>query len=136
MGRPWDTVEMDELTDDQVAELKQALLALQDELRGLLASTREGSKPIDLDEPIGRLTRMDAIQQQKMTAAHRRSFEVRLEQVKQALGFVERGEYGECRKCEEPIGYPRLSARPESPFCVACQDAIDRGTLLFCLQFF
>ena len=31
-----------------------------------------------------------------------------------------------CRRCEEPIGYKRLSARPESPYCLDCQDEIDR----------
>ena len=53
---------MDELTAEQIEELGQALRALRAELEGLLEATREGTRPVDLDEPIGRLTRMEAIQ--------------------------------------------------------------------------
>ncbi len=95
-------------------------------MTGLLDRSREGARPVSLDEPIGRLTRMDAIQQQSMSAANRRQLDLRLRQVVQALGLVQRGDYGLCRRCEGAIGYARLCARPESPYCLACQDAIDR----------
>ena len=88
--------------------------------------SRDGARPVDLDEPIGRLTRMDAIQQQHMTAAGRRETELRLRQIEQALSLVARDEYGLCRSCDDPIGIRRLEARPESPYCVDCQDRIDR----------
>jgi len=117
---------MDELTDEQVAELKQSLVVLRDELRQLLDATREGTRPVDLDEPIGRLTRMDAMQQQSMSVANRRSHNLRLQLVNQALTAIERDEYGICRRCDDPIGYKRLTVRPESPFCIDCQDEIDR----------
>lgn len=117
---------MDDLDREQVAELKARLVGLRDELKRLLASTREGTRPVDLDEPIGRLTRMDAIQQQSMSAANRRSHAIRAQLVEQALRAIERDEYGLCRRCEEPIGYQRLCARPESPYCLDCQDEIDR----------
>jgi DnaK suppressor protein len=118
--------EAEELTRPQIEELSTRLEQLQDELEALLDRTRSDSRPVDLDEPIGRLTRMDAIQQQSMSAAGRRQTDLRLRQVRQALMLVRRGEYGLCRRCDEPIGYPRLSARPESPYCLACQDEIDR----------
>ena len=117
---------MDELTNEQVTELKQILVGLRDELKQLLAATKEGTRPVALDEPIGRLTRMDAMQQQSMSAANRRSHDLRLQQVNQALNAIERDEYGFCRRCDDPIGYKRLTARPESPYCLDCQDAIDR----------
>ncbi len=116
---------MNELTPGQAQELEAALRALCTKLEPLIESTREGTRPVDLDEPIGRLTRMDAMQQQSMSAANRRDYELRLRQVQQALSLIERDEYGLCRKCEEPIGYPRLRARPESPFCLDCQKEID-----------
>ncbi len=116
----------EELTDDQVSRLGLALNELRDELRRMLSISREAARPVDLDEPIGRLTRIDAIQQQHMTAASRREFDLRLRQVQQALGAIARGEYGQCRRCDEPIGFRRLEARPESPYCVECQDEVDR----------
>ncbi len=117
---------MDELTPEQVEELTRALVALKTELEGLLDVTREDTRPVDLDEPIGRLTRIDAIQQQKMAAAQRQQHDLRLRQVLQALAAADRGEYGLCKRCEDPISYRRLQARPESPYCLDCQDEIDR----------
>ena len=117
---------MEELTKDQVAEMRQALEALKAELEELLSTTRDASRPVDVDEPIGRLTRVDAIQQQSMSVASRRGYDLRLRQVCQALRLVQRGDYGLCRRCKEPIGHARLAARPESPYCLDCQDDIDR----------
>ncbi len=119
---------MEDLTEGQIAELKIRLSTLSDELTASLESTRDDTRPVSLEEPIGRLTRMDAIQQQSMSAAIRRQTDLRLRQVAQALELARRGEYGLCRRCEEPIGYARLSARPESPYCLGCQDEIDRKT--------
>ncbi len=117
---------MDDLNNEQIEDRRRALVSLEEELCRLLQATKEGTQVVDLDEPIGRLTRMDAIQQQHMSAANRRSVDLRLRQVRQALELVERGEYGLCRRCDDPIGFPRLEARPESPYCLVCQDEIDR----------
>ena len=57
---------MDDLTDQERRELLADLASLVDEIERILSGVEEGSRPVDLDEPIGRLSRMDAIQQQKM----------------------------------------------------------------------
>ena len=117
---------MDDLTSKQIEDRRGALERLEAELRQSLQATKEGTQVVDLDEPIGRLTRMDAIQQQNVSAANRRSADLRLRQVLQALELIQRGEYGRCRRCDDGIAYPRLEARPESPYCIECQDEIDR----------
>ena len=89
----------------------------------MLELSKDGAKPVELSEPIGRLTRMDAIQQQMMTKASRETYQRKLRQVKVALEAMERDDYGYCRSCEEPIAFARLKARPETPFCLSCQDA-------------
>ena len=61
-----------------------------------------------------------------MTAANRRDHDLRLRQVLQALTAIEQNRYGLCRRCEHPIGYQRLQARPESPYCLDCQNEIDQ----------
>lgn len=116
---------MDALTDPQAAELAATLQALETELETALADTGDDSKPVDLGLPIGRLSRMDAMQQQSMAKAGRAAYQRRLAQVRLARSAVADGEYGYCRDCAEPIGYPRLSARPEAPFCVACQERLE-----------
>ena len=117
---------MNDLTESQLDELKASLAALIEKLEGLLISTRENTRPVELDEPIGRLTRMDAIQQQNMSGAQRHAFDIRLRQARQSLGLMDRDQYGLCRRCTDVIGYARLSARPESPYCLDCQDEIDQ----------
>ena len=117
---------MNELIAKQVTELKASLETLKGELERLMDMSREGTRTVELDQPIGRLTRMDAIQQQKMATANRHGHSVRLQQVLQALAAMDSGRYGACLRCEDPIGYPRLQARPESPYCLDCQDEIDR----------
>lgn len=109
-----------------MTELRAALVALRDEMRSLLDRSRDGARPVNLDEPIGRLSRMDAIQAQSVTAANRRSYDLRLQLVQQALAAMERGRYGMCRRCDDPIGFPRLRARPEAPYCLDCQEQVDR----------
>lgn len=116
-------VDPDELTSERVATLRSLLLTLRDELRATVADSADSVKPVDLDEPIGRLSRMDAMQQQQMASANRDSARVRLAQVNTALRHVEDDEYGLCVECEEPIGFRRLSVQPESQLCLACKSS-------------
>ena len=114
------------LTAEELELLRHALTEGRTRLQELLRISKEGAKPVGLDEPIGRLSRMDAIQQQQMTKANRSSYEIKLRQIQAALHAFDKDEYGFCRSCEEPIGYRRLKARPETPFCLECQDARER----------
>lgn len=118
---------MDDLTPEQREELHRDLEALRDALEQALGEAREGARPVSLDNPIGRVSRVDALQQQAMAQANRRSLELRLGQARQALAALVEGEYGSCRKCEEPIAYRRLKSRPETPFCVDCQRGRETG---------
>ncbi|HEV3069304.1 MAG TPA: TraR/DksA C4-type zinc finger protein [Streptosporangiaceae bacterium] len=43
-----------------------------------------------------------------------------------ALGRIERGDYGVCADCGSPIPEGRLDARPEAARCVGCQSRRDR----------
>ena len=116
----------DELTPKQLDEFKRTLEALCEELDDLLKSSISASDTVSLDQPIGRISRIDAIQQQKMAKANRQNHTIRLQQVNAALVAMNAGEYGECRECEEDIGYGRLQARPEAPLCLTCQQAAER----------
>lgn len=114
---------IDELTTDQIEELQGELLRERERLEELLRQSKVDTLPVEPSEAIGRLTRMDAIQQQEMAKASRATYGTKLRQVRAALEAFGRDEYGYCRSCEEPVGYRRLKARPESPFCLSCQDA-------------
>jgi DnaK suppressor protein len=116
---------MAHLTQEQLAAFRERLLEAKESIEKLLAGSA-GERPIETSgSTIGRLTRMDAMQMQAMAQMSRRQLDVRLQQIAQALAALERGTYGVCRLCKEPIGVTRLEALPEAPFCVFCQEGIE-----------
>lgn len=53
--------------------------------------------------------------------AGRQAAQHRLALAEGARQRIAEGEYGECVGCSEEIGFARLKARPETPFCIGCQ---------------
>jgi DnaK suppressor protein len=118
---------MKALDSSQIEELQADLETLEENIDRILGLMKEGTRPVDLDEPIGRLTRMDALQAQSLARSSRQGLEVKRSQVASALAEIEEGGYGLCRRCEGPIGFRRLKVRPETPFCVRCQEKLEEG---------
>ncbi len=52
-----------------------------------------------------------------------------LQEVEDALTRIEEGEFGVCEECGEPIHKKRLDAVPWARYCLACQEAFDKGRL-------
>ena len=118
---------MEELTVDEIDGRHADLLELNERL-SLIAALGEGEEtPVDLDQPIGRLSRMDAIAQQNMADANRRSARLRIQRIQTAIRRIVDGEYGDCLECGELIGLQRLKVQPESPFCILCQSQREAG---------
>ena len=116
-----------QLVDAEREELRRDLEVLADELHAMLAGSTEAARPVELDQPaIGRVSRVDAIQQQKMLQANRSALSARAQRVQSALARLADDEYGECVGCGQEIGYKRLKARPESLYCIGCQTARER----------
>lgn len=53
-----------------------------------------------------------------------RKIESSLHDVRRARERMQKGEYGMCRYCKQPIDERRLIARPESSSCVACKEEL------------
>ena len=116
-----------ELTRSQIEALGKKIEQRKIELVEQLSRGADAAKPVKLDQSaVGRVSRMDAMQGQAMAKATRHGMERQLAQCNAALSALSRGEYGMCRQCEEPIGWDRLNAKPESPFCLSCQSATER----------
>ncbi len=110
------------LTPNQSRSLKARLISLQTSLLGQYEAGKSAADTVVLDQTkIGRLSRMDAMQQQNMAQSTIRSIEQRLRAVNIALAKVESGDYGYCDECGEDIGFERLKVQPEAPCCFACQ---------------
>ena len=50
-----------------------------------------------------------------------------LRNARAALRRIEEGNFGTCQECDEDIHPKRLAAVPWAPFCIRCQEAIDRS---------
>lgn len=118
---------MADLTSEQVAELEEELESLRGELSEQLDRAKDSTATVSLDQTlVGRVSRMDAMQQQSVALSTRTFTEQKLRKVLAALRAIAENEYGFCRRCDEPIGYPRLRAQPEANLCINCQDGVDR----------
>ena len=108
------------MEDAERDELRAALVALREALARQLASSDAAAQPVDLDEPIGRLSRMDAIQQQHMAKAGLSREQEKLTRVRYALSIIDDPGFGNCEACKKPIGIDRLLFQPEILLCVRC----------------
>lgn len=49
------------------------------------------------------------------------ALETRLREVRLALERMDKGNYGQCQKCGQPVSTERLLASPEAKFCDKCK---------------
>ncbi len=117
-----------ELDTEQINYLGKQLKLKAAELEAQVEESRQNAEPVALDQQsVGRVSRIDAIQQQQMAVANREQSKLLLKRVYDALRRVESAEYGFCLQCGEAIGFPRLEAQPFTPLCLDCQSAMERG---------
>ena len=106
--------------DDARAALKQRLAEL-DRLDGL---SEEGRAPVALQQDsVGRLSRMDAMQQQAMAQAEERRRRAERARINAALARMDEGEWGYCGSCAEAITAGRLRNDPSVVQCLDCAAA-------------
>lgn len=102
-------------------QARATLLALREELRQLSAMTAGARETVMLDQnTVGRLSRMDSIQQRAMAQATERQRASELAKIDAALKRLEEGEYGYCVVCGEEIGDKRLRIDPAASHCINC----------------
>lgn len=88
--------------------------------RKLVEEYRELTKPVEPENAIGRISRMDAIQNKSVTEAALRKNKEKLEKLEYALSKVDEEDFGICSNCKKPIPVGRLLIMPQSRTCVAC----------------
>ncbi|OUS06028.1 hypothetical protein A9Q81_04650 [Gammaproteobacteria bacterium 42_54_T18] len=119
---------MDELSKHQETTLHCKLLEQKNTLKGHLVNNADTSKPVQLDQQaLGRVSRIDAIQQQEMAIANRANQELTLVKVMKALRRIQEDDYGYCQECDKCIPYERLLIKPETNLCIQCQSALENN---------
>lgn len=86
----------------------------------LVSDYKEASKPVSPENAIGRISRMDAINNKSITESALRQAENKLIKLRQALEKVGTKDFGICIKCKQPIPLGRILLMPESSKCVNC----------------
>ncbi len=98
--------------------------ALEMRLKEIDAATVEADIAADtvaLDQSsVGRLTRMDAMQQQAMAAGMRERLESQRVGLNAALNRIAAGSYGLCCQCAVEMDEERLNSDPAAVFCAEC----------------
>lgn len=89
-------------------------------LESKIQELRELTKPIAPDDSIGRVSRMDAINNRSVNEAQLRTAEEKLKTVNYAIENFDNPDFGNCRQCGGEIPFGRLMVMPGSSLCVRC----------------
>ncbi|MBT3586002.1 MAG: hypothetical protein HN509_13935 [Halobacteriovoraceae bacterium] len=101
-------------------ELRKIISDSVTKLDSDIVRLKELTKPIPPDPAIGRLTRMEAINEKSVNEAALHQAELRLEKLHHAQNNIDSEEFGECQECGEEIGLKRLKTVPEAIVCMEC----------------
>lgn len=80
------------------------------------------TKPVAPENSIGRISRMDAINNKSVADATLRSARRKLNNLNLALSKIDSPEFGNCSRCKRPIPPARLMYMPQSTRCIHCAD--------------
>lgn len=96
--------------------LEDALLEVEEYLK----SSEEAAAAVAPDKSLGRLSRMEAMQDQQLVMEMRRRKKRQLAEIKSAFSRLENGDYGICIFCGAEISCERLEVYPEAHSCIHC----------------
>jgi DnaK suppressor protein len=88
--------------------------------RELVLKYRELTQPISPENAIGRISRMDAINNKSVNDAALRKAELKLSNLQIALGKIDDADFGICIRCKKPIPMGRILLLPQAITCVNC----------------
>ena len=107
--------------DIDLKEFQEALQKRLESIESGQADKKDDTAPLELDQArTGRLSRMDAMQQQAMSRAASRLAEQERRRIYKALERMKQGDYGYCVNCDEEIAEGRLRFDPSVATCIEC----------------
>lgn len=105
---------------EKIEEIRQLILNEISKTESLIEEYKEMTKPVAPDVAIGRISRMDAINNKSVTEASLRQAVGKLKSLEVVYSQIGTPEFGLCMRCKTPIPLGRIMVRPESLFCVRC----------------
>ncbi|MDC0272255.1 TraR/DksA family transcriptional regulator [Crocinitomicaceae bacterium] len=108
------------MNKDQKQDIKKRILEELKKTEEAILDYKESTKPISPENAIGRVSRMDAINNKSVVEAVLRKAEEKLNKLKRVLNKVDDADFGICIRCGEPIPIGRVLLMPQSRNCVRC----------------
>ncbi len=108
------------MTDQEKSDIKARLLEEIEKTTNSIADYREITKPISPENAIGRISRMDAINNKSVAEAALLQSEGKLKNLQLVLDSIGDKDFGMCLKCQKPIPIGRILLMPQSRYCVNC----------------
>ena len=105
---------------DEKNKIRRKLADEIKETKSKVSKYLELSQPISPENAIGRISRMDAINNKSVLEAALREAQSKLNQLKNIFQKIESSDFGLCKICKKNIPFGRLMIRPESELCVNC----------------
>jgi len=104
----------------QLEEVKNKISVEIHNTEKAIADYKEMTKPIAPENAIGRISRMDAINNKSVIEAALRQAEDKLKKLNYVLTQVDKEGFGHCVKCGKNIPLGRIMLVPQSRYCVNC----------------
>ena len=108
------------MDDKTINEIKEKIIEEINKTEKSIIEYKEITKPIAPENAIGRISRMDAINNKSVAEAALRTAEEKLGKLKFMLTRVGEDDFGVCAKCKKPIPIGRILLMPQSRHCVNC----------------
>ncbi len=114
------------LSDDERHELREFMQAELGRLDAEIVTLTEMTAPVSPDPAIGRLSRLEAMNEKGVNEAALRSARGRSASIRAALRDVDGDEFGLCIECGEAIPFARIKSMPGTRVCVPCAEKAGR----------
>ncbi len=101
-------------------QIKKRILEEIENTELLVSKYQELTKPIAPENAIGRVSRMDAINNKSVNDAALKKAEVKLKNLKVALTKIDDVDFGICIRCKNEIPLGRILLMPQAITCVNC----------------
>lgn len=110
-----------------LGELRQRLLGRRRAIMDRIARADDVLGQLDAEHPAEVEEEAQDLNQARLVARLGQHGRAELEAIDSAITRMERGDYGSCETCEEPIDVERLEVLPTARLCTTCAEAHERG---------
>lgn len=107
-------------TKEEKSKIEKKILQEIEATERSIIELRDLTKPIAPDCAIGRVSRMDAINNKTINEQALRKAENKLKGLQITLQNIDSLDFGLCAKCKNEIPLGRILLMPHSRFCVHC----------------